>query len=451
MADWTDLPVDILVVISQSLTVIEDFTSFAAVCKDWKSVTSILKKKPSLPTRYPRLMLAEKIDTEDQENQDASIRCFLNLLTSKRFQLQLPEANGRKCTGAHYGWLWTIGTDLQINLLHPFSRQQICLPPMLTFPDQYEYNEKFTPQEVWYFFVSKIAMSSNPCKEKSLHDYNEDCTVVAIYGEFSILAFTKLGGTVWTNISVHSRVYQDIIFYNGKFYAVDAHGVVVVCEFDDANGPKATVIAPAPIETRDTYQKYLVESSGHLLLVSRIRRGYLFGDDDDDDDDVEEDDIDDQDEDAGDDIDDQDEDAGDNIDECKGDVDGSDNVDQVEDAEGSDKEEEKKARYYTIGFSVLRLDECHEEGNNYAYRLTEVTNLGDQALFLGSNVSTSIASSGCIKPNCIYFTDDNCELYFNEPGGGGHDTGIFNMEDGTIQLNYAGESRSNFSPPLWYI
>ncbi|CAA2961550.1 Hypothetical predicted protein [Olea europaea subsp. europaea] len=435
MADWADLPVDILVVIAQSLTLIEDFTSFTAVCKEWKSVTSILKKKPSLPTRYPRIMLAEKIDTEDQENrgdQDASVRCFLNLLASKTYRLQLPEASGRKCRGAHYGWLWTIGIDLQINLLHPFSRQQICLPLMLTFPDQYEYDETFKPQEVWDFFVRKIAMSSNPRKEISSHAYNEDCTIVAIYGEFAILAFTKLGDTVWTNISVHSRVYQDIIFYNGKFYAVDVHGVVVVCDFDDANGPKATVIAPAPVETSDLYQKYLVESSGRLLLVSRLRKGLLFDDDDDDDDDdgdveEEEDDV---------------------NDEEEGDVD--DNVDEVEDAEGIDKEEEK-ARYYTTGFSVLRLDECHEEGNNYAYRLTEVTSLGDQALFIGSNVSTSIASSECIKPNCIYFTDDNCELYLDEPGGGGHDMGIFNMENGTIQLNYAGESRSYISPPLWCI
>ncbi|XP_022890268.1 putative F-box protein At5g55150 [Olea europaea var. sylvestris] len=432
MADWTDLPMDILVVIAQCLTVIEDFTSFTAVCKSWQSVTSILKKKPSLPTRYPRIMLAEKIDTEDQQNrddQDASIRCFLNLLTSKTYQLQLPEARGRKCTGAHYGWLWTIGIDLQINLLHPFSRQQICLPPMLTLPDQYVYDERFMPQEVWGVFVAKIVMSSNPLKDKCLHDYNEDCTIVAIYGEYAILVFTKLGDTVWTNISVQSRVYQDIIFYNGKFYAVDVHGVVVVCDFDDANGPKAIVIAPAPIETNDTYQKYLVESSGHLLLVARFRKGISLNFDDDVDD----------------------EEEGDDNEEDMGDVDGNVNVDEVEDVKDCGNEEEKEAGYYTTGFFVWRLDECHEEGSNYAYRLTQVTSLGDQALFLGSNVSTSVASSESIKPNCIYFTDDNYELYFEEPGGGGHDTGIFNMEDKTTQLNYAGESRSNISPPLWYI
>ncbi|CAA2935787.1 F-box At5g55150 [Olea europaea subsp. europaea] len=106
MADWTNLPMDILVVIAQCLTVIEDFTSFATVCKSWQSLTSILKKKPSLPTRYTRIMLAEKVDTEDQENQadqNASIRCFLNLLTSK--DISTPLASG-KWQEVHRSTLW---------------------------------------------------------------------------------------------------------------------------------------------------------------------------------------------------------------------------------------------------------------------------------------------------------------------------------------------------------
>ncbi|KAL2555974.1 putative F-box protein [Forsythia ovata] len=394
MADWTDLPMDILVVIAESLTVIEDFTSFSAVCKEWQSATAILKKKPSLPTRYPRIMLSEKVDTKDQGNQDD--RYFLNLLTSKTCKLKLPEARSRRCLGAHYGWLFTVGFDLQINLLHPFSRQQICLPPLLTFPDQqYEYDETYPPQEVIRSFVKKIAISSNPQTKNNLHDYNHECVILAIYGEFDVLAFARLGDTLWTNIQVPSRCYDDVLYYKGKFYAVDCHGVVFVCDINDNNDPKATVVAPAPSETQDQDQKYLVESSGDLLLVSRIRGGTIFEGDDDD---------------------------------------------------------NKKALYYTIDFSILRLEEYHEEGNNYAYKLTKVNTLEDRALFLGNNVSTSLPSSECIKANCIYFTDDNHELYFiGESGGGGRDTGIFDIENGTIQSNYAGESRSDLSPPLWYI
>ncbi|KAL2557452.1 ABC transporter family protein [Forsythia ovata] len=374
MADWTDLPMDILVVIAESLTVIEDFTSFSAVCKEWQSATAILKKKPSLPTRYPRIMLSEKVDTMDQRNQD--------------------DPSGRRCLGAHYGWLFTVGFDLQINLLHPFSRQQICLPPFLTFPAQrYEYDETYMPQEDIESFVKKIAISSNPQSKNNLHDYNHECVILAIYGEFGVLAFARLGDTLWTNIQVPSCCYDDVLYHKGRFYAVDCHGVVVVCDINDNNDPKAIVVAPAPSETHDQIQKYLVESSGDLLLVSRIRGGTLFEGDDDD---------------------------------------------------------NKKALYYTIDFSILRLEEYHEEGNNYAYKLTKVNTLEDRALFLGNNVSTSLPSSECIKANCIYFTDDNHELFcIGEPGGGGRDTGIFDIENGIIQSNYAGESRSCLSPPLW--
>ncbi|CAI9767614.1 unnamed protein product [Fraxinus pennsylvanica] len=278
-----------------------------------------------------------------------------------------PEAIGRKCFGAGYGWLMTIGTDLQINLLHPFSRQQICLPPMLTFPVQYDYNDQFPPQDYYYFFVRKIVMSSNPGMKKSSPNYNPDCIVAAIYGENDILAFARLGESVWTNITVPSRSYDDIVCYSGKFYVVDCHGVVVVCDLDDDNDPKAIVVAPAPTKTRDSIRKYLVESAGDLCFS---------------------------------------------------------------------------------------LEESRGEGNKYAHSLVELNTLGDQALFLGHNVSTSLSSSECkgtFKANCIYFTDDNFELYSLEPGGGGNDAGIFDMEKGTIELNYGRDFHSYTSPSLWFL
>ncbi|KAL2540066.1 putative F-box protein [Abeliophyllum distichum] len=476
MADWIDLPMDILVVIAESLTVIEDFTYFSAVCKEWKSATAILKKKPSLPTRYPRLMLSEKVDTKDQGNQDD--RYFLNLLTSKTCKLKLPEASGRRCLGAHYGWLFTVGFDLQINLLHPFSRQQICLPPFLTFPAQrYEYDETYPPQEDIEFFVKKIAISSNPQNKNNLHDYNHECVILAIYGEFCVLAFARLGDTLWTNILVPSRCYDDVLYYKGRFYAVDCHGVVVVCDINDNNDPKATVVAPAPSETHDEIQKYLDDNS-ELYVIGEpggggrdtgifdigngtIQSNYagesrshlsppLCGSSyenvahDDDDEEVKEDNNEvDDDKEKDDDYDnvqqdDSDEEEEDDDDEEKNDkVD--DNVEQDDDKEDDDNDNEEPS-YTTIGFSVLRLEKCQEKGNDCAFRWNEVTTLGDWALFLVNSVSLS--SSNCIKANCIYFSEDDYELYSNEKGGGGYDTGIFNMEDGTIQLNLT---------PLWHI
>ncbi|KAF9625449.1 hypothetical protein IFM89_022846 [Coptis chinensis] len=79
----------------------------------------------------------------------------------------------------------------------------------------------------------------------------------------------------------------------------------------------------------------------------------------------------------------------------------------------------------------------------------KLQNLGDHAIFIGSNNSVSLKASdypGC-KPSCIYFTDDH-----NEASGRlvGHDMGIFNMDTGEIERLYEGDdSLSRYSPPVW--
>lgn len=82
----------------------------------------------------------------------------------------------------------------------------------------------------------------------------------------------------------------------------------------------------------------------------------------------------------------------------------------------------------------------------------EVADLGNRALFLGSSATLAVAQAykieGC-KGNCIYFTDDCWQSYFNIERGGGKDMGIYNLLDGIIEPHYTGESYHKFSPPLW--
>lgn len=74
--------------------------------------------------------------------------------------------------------------------------------------------------------------------------------------------------------------------------------------------------------------------------------------------------------------------------------------------------------------------------------------MGNEALFIGRNSSVSLASSEFIKPNSIYFTDDE-NLFLDD--GGGHDMGIFNIETGIIEPHFPGTSLHRFTPPVWYI
>ena len=229
---------------------------------------------------------------------------------------------------------------------------------------------------------------------------------MAIYGQVRTLAFTRPGYKAWIDIESSTRCYDDIAFYKGIFYAVDVHGEVFACCSDElfacriADNQKVgtTAVAPCPKGTHDVIKKYIVESSGGLLLVSRMRGGRLYSYEDED----------------------------------------------QEEAIDDDP-------YVTIGFTVLKLKRCTQAGSKYKYKYVKVHSLGDRALFVGDNSSVSLSASsfnGC-KVNCIYFTDDNFEFY--GANGGGYDMGVFSVEDGEYKHHYEGESLSYFSTPLWYI
>ncbi|PIA43440.1 hypothetical protein AQUCO_01900081v1 [Aquilegia coerulea] len=99
--------------------------------------------------------------------------------------------------------------------------------------------------------------------------------------------------------------------------------------------------------------------------------------------------------------------------------------------------------YYTVGFTVLKLDRVR-------WRWDEVKNLGGRMFFLGDNCSLSLSVSdlpGC-KPNCIYFTDDYIYRY-PRPNVGPLDMGVFNLEDGRIEPHYPTESKMIFPNPVF--
>ncbi|XP_038718548.1 F-box protein SKIP23-like [Tripterygium wilfordii] len=89
---------------------------------------------------------------------------------------------------------------------------------------------------------------------------------------------------------------------------------------------------------------------------------------------------------------------------------------------------------------------------------TELENLGDMALFVGDSYSMSLSSTevaGCVG-NRIYFTDDNFDQWDSERESyGGHDIGVFDMEECTIHalpLDCIGDGlRSAFSCPVWLV
>ncbi|GJV10683.1 hypothetical protein Tco_1136745 [Tanacetum coccineum] len=99
--------------------------------------------------------------------------------------------------------------------------------------------------------------------------------------------------------------------------------------------------------------------------------------------------------------------------------------------------------YKTKSFRVLAYD---LESENWS----KVKDFGRKTLFVGFSSSFWMEdTTGVIKGNCIYYTDDEAGEYDQSKKGGGRDMGIYHLFDGTIEPHFTGESRSHFAPPIW--
>ncbi|XP_074339823.1 putative F-box protein At5g55150 [Apium graveolens] len=419
------VPEDLLINIAQRSSCPEDYYRLSAVCKSWNLAASeaaasleefVIDQKPwwlllrGFPTTTPMLLLAEEVAPEDAEdfnlasydyskNSVGSSRGLYSLSLNKTYNIELPEAAGKLILSTSKGWLLTLGRDLQIHLLHPLFRYQVSLPPMLTFPRQYEYNKSITPEDDSAYFISKVAMSSRLLKEKA--DVTQPPIVMTVYGSLDSLGFARLGDKVWTDVNVNSNSFHDIVYYRENFYAVNSAGDVYVCCIDGDDeiynnekcGFRGEKIASIKINNVCNRKFYLVEplsGSGLLLIVRYFRFRHL------------------------------------------------------------QKRHRVVTKYRTTEFAVWRLDlDFYDSACIRLCTLIKENNLGAEAIFVGRASSLSVPSSDTIKPNSIYFTDDNWK-YFTCLGGG-HDMGIFNMERRTIEPHYQGKSIHCISPPLWYI
>ncbi|KAH7834011.1 hypothetical protein Vadar_011897 [Vaccinium darrowii] len=299
----------------------------------------------------------------------------------------LPEARGKRCLETR-GWLVTISESGDMNLLHPLTRVQVSLPPISTLK-YYEDGDMFNN----FVLIQKAVLSSSPSGSSK-----DDYVLMIIYGSLGFLGFCRGGDKAWTTIETHNGRFMDITYFNDQFYAVNARGMIYVC---DVGGRNPTEACPVGGEIQYTvvpnYERrpYIVEFEGNLLVV--IRDGYdlrfPYG--------------------------------------------------EVE-MNADDTVDESRIDYETREFRVFKMDVSNWRG-------TELHSLGDNVLFLGDNASISIKASSGLRPNCIYYTDDCWPSYVLFKRGGGKDMGIFNLEDGSRTPCYGGESLSPICPPLWDI
>ncbi|KAF9589059.1 hypothetical protein IFM89_018321 [Coptis chinensis] len=262
MTNWSELPEDISDLFLNRLSrCVEDFVIFDVVCKSWRSVAIAKRNKQSdtFFTRFaPWLMLAKR-----DNDRDESVRSFYSHSSKRIFNIQLPHIKGTRCWGSPYGWLLTIGFDLNIHLLHPLNGIQLSLPSQPMFP---ELSDCYNNPE---YLCRKLVLGSNPSFWSTRS--NQGCHVMALFGPYCRLAYATPGDKDWTSLEDHYD-YKDIIFFNDHFYAINTDGYLKVCDISSIP-PKAIDLASPPEDIYPTEFFYLVEMFGDLHLVVRYVKG----------------------------------------------------------------------------------------------------------------------------------------------------------------------------------
>uniref|UniRef100_A0A7N2LY13 KIB1-4 beta-propeller domain-containing protein n=1 Tax=Quercus lobata TaxID=97700 RepID=A0A7N2LY13_QUELO len=246
--------------------------------------------------------------------------------------------------------------------------------------------------------ITKAVLLADPSRCKNF-------VVVVIYGFLSRLAFVKHGDTTWTNLSdAADQVYRDIICYNNQLYALDDNLSVKVWGFQGPSPNEIMTIPPLTLlkdvdstrkSSRDicvSTQIYLVKTSSELLFIERfIRKSF--------------------------------------------------------------KELSTEDGTQTVVCSFSTKMFCVFELNLREQRWEKVKSLNDQVLFLGGNQSISFSGLDVFnrcKPNSIYFTDDKWnDEYDTEFSYGGHDVGLFNLDDQIITHFYDSDLEKIDPPPFW--
>ena len=202
----------------------------------------------------------------------------------------------------------------------------------------------------------------------------------------------------WTyNLTDHLQYpnYDDVIYYNDKFYVVDYYTGLATINYDSTDPARLDTVVERKPPLDDMFSLYIVSTTnGDLLLIQRI-------------------------------------------------------LDQI----SSDDTETR-----TMNFEIYKLNYPEEGENDEQQRKAhwvEIDSIGTDALFLGDNHSMSISTLDfpACKPNCIYYTDHFHKLFFryHKPC----DMGIFELEKRSSSQHYVADHEEllmpHGPPPVWIL
>ncbi|KAJ1689611.1 hypothetical protein LUZ63_013766 [Rhynchospora breviuscula] len=241
--DWSDLPLELVCLISQKIADISDFVRFRVVCKRWRCAVLASDLSPQLPW----------IMHEYDKFQEGYYRRFYSLLTRKTCTVNIPHSRDTLLRGSTNNYLLTCNwRTRQCSLFNPLTKEELSLPP--------------TPPEIMFPSWVPSGPSPDPRSMYVVISHSLDFDLTPLY-------FCRPGDHEWIKIrdpDTPPRFQGEFknsgyTFYDGKFYASDlkTRSTKVI---DLATGTVLHVV-PRPEPSLTGFFVYLVVSLRRILRV----------------------------------------------------------------------------------------------------------------------------------------------------------------------------------------
>lgn len=262
MADWSTLPKDLLDLISKLLESSFDLIQFRSVCSSWRSAAE--PKRP-LPTHHLPILP----DNGGSLFPDSAVGfrlCQRSILLIKPHE---PHSEADS-----FGWLIKVEEDLdhprKMTLLDPLSDKRNYISehfPRTLDMSRFKVRELGREFKLHYFntigdIVDSLYLEKAVVKyldsNSDAEDYKFVLLTIHVSGK---LAVFRSWDRAWTVINDMPSPYDDVIVFDGHFFAVDNNGRTVVVDYSSLK----LTLAVSPVFGGD--KKFLIESCGEMLLV----------------------------------------------------------------------------------------------------------------------------------------------------------------------------------------
>ncbi|XP_021801753.1 probable F-box protein At1g44080 [Prunus avium] len=399
--EWASLPLLPVFLILDNLFEPIDHVSFAAVCKQWRSLAKDYNQATQrwrhnnllpmllIPNEYERQGSGSKNSRHiTKTNHRKALYSIAEGKIYNNIGLEVPFKK-RSCGSSHC-WFATIESVTDqgpiIALRDPFRNP--ASPILLPLLDVRDRNHGTCFFE---FYIRKVILSADPVLNP------DNYAVVAIFRKSNLFAFIhmKRGQCQkdWTLIRTPCPV-TDVISYKNQVYLVEYQGDIMSLDVDNQACSRIRIKPLTPLfENFRTHgsTRYLVESTkGDLMHIVRV---------------------------------------------CK----------------------QTQGAYMNVMTESFRVYKAvFDDKDGSILQQVEVKSIGDDAFFIGDNHSVSVLASnfhGC-QSNSIYYTHDFSSSYYTHRYDF-RDMGIFNLESGTITQHFSlgpySDLQGYIQPVVWVV